>query len=996
MFSHNNSKKEQRRSFFHIFDGATHNPRTRPSVLTSTPPSRNASKPTQDKRQIHSSHHHSSQKHSSISRKLLPTDSAKPPLKNTPSVSSQKHKVSGTVSQNTITNDSIRNSEKLKTPHGNSTVPLDPKRALNTKNTREANTIHTTDQDPYRQPSVPLFETNDVFERYAPQQLHPTADKPDIDYFTGVNPNPRVVDRPKPPVAEAPQPQHKILNSLPKIDTTECQSPAQQLVDDIDVYLSQQDRTTDFSGQFPRIPDYDRSTTQPTPVQPLFQETKVPAPLNILQLENERRYDIFTNSANFESNQSVNSGEESEDFSFTESISDVAASVTPPLSQEVTSDSIDASVLAENNTDSGAVYNSDISQDISGEYPYREEEFDMDMVPTGSESPVRDLGLGVFPNNASSTPDVLEVVGNSAISTSEHTGSSPIFMGSEMGKSFIHSSTSQIEKASVISYPSGVNGVEQPQRTLRVVNPSESLVELNKENQNMEQNMEQSRSSAESSLDGGGYNKGHPNVDEGPEGLAAVNNAPNTNLDSGNARRIGTNVEVSSIYRDFVPHDSERTLKVANPTVLSPSSSTILNPKPSSSAIKMASPLNEMVEAPPVENSSENKDSQLSYSESFTETPRRFRITNEEAINFDNVEDPMLSSSDEEDLATMQFSKLSSTSPISKGLGPAPLGPPTFVDPFHKDSNIIPDISPTLGQDLQTSSQKVDLTSIVSSNLNQSVITEKDATPSSPVKSAVSTIDTVSRKATKTERPARLVSSYVEELRLKYYKTSNFLQAPPNLPMFLKQKNNLTQPRSIRVRIRTSSRQVGIKHGRVKQKLLASETAEQDGIGLNGASSKFVDHTREFHNLLNKDDNEKNKDEYDSDDYLKDIPGDEAYDSDDFLAPLREKGGYPTNEKKGVSRSDTVLSYYTRSQNHMMKKNLGAAAFSHKLPVDISIDDYREKDENDGEEGEEGGIGDLGQFERSHASMRRNSGTVKVSYPGLTGLHVTNPDTDLG
>ena len=994
MFSHNNSKKEQRRSFFHIFDGATHNPRSRPSISTNTPPSRTESKPAQDKRQIHSPHHHTLQRRNSIRGKQLPADSAKPPLKSTPSVSSQKYKAPDTDLQNTTINDSVQKPERLNAPHGSFTVPLDPKRALNTENVKEAGTSRTAGQDLYRRPSPPLIETNDIFEHYAPRQPPPTAIKTDVSYFTGVNPNPEVAGKPKASVAEAPKPQHKILNSLPKTDTAECQSPTQQLEDDIDVYLSQQDKTTDLLEQFSRIPDYDRSTTQPTPVQPLFQDTKVPAPLNILRLENERAYDIFTNSANFESNQSLSSGEESEDFSFTESISDITASITPPLSQEITSDSLDASVLAENNADSGVVYNPDVPQDVDGGYPYKEEEFDMDMVPTGSESPVRDLGLGVFPNNASSTPDVLEVVGNSAISTEERNRSSPVYMEGEMGKSFAHSNTSQIEKASVISYPSGVNEAEQSQRILRVVNPSESLVELNKEFQNMEQ----SRGPTESSSDGDGdaYDKGHPDIDDGPEGFTAVNSMPSTNLNNDIARRIATNVEASGIYCDSAPHDSERTLKVVNPTVLSPSSSTILNAKPSSSAIKVASPLNEMLEAPTVEDSFENKDSQLSYSESFTETPKRFRITNEEAINFDNVEDPILSSSDEEDLATMQFSKLSSASPMPRSLDPASLGPTTFVDPFHKDSSVLSDMSHTLDQDLQTSSQKVDLTSIVSSNLNQSVISGKDIMPTSPVKSSVGTIDTVSRKATKTERPARLVSSYVEELRLKYYKTSNFLQAPPNLPMFLKQKNNLTQPRSIRVRIRTSSRQVGIKHGRVKQKLLASETAEQDGIGLNGTSSKFVDHTREFHNLLNKEDNEKNKDEYDSDDYLKDIPGDEAYDSDDFMAPLREKSGYPTNKKRDISRNDTVLSYYTRSQNRMMKKNLGTATYSHKLPVDISIDDYKEKDENDNDEGEENGIEDLGQFERNHSSLKRNSGTVKVSYPGLTGLHVTNPDTDLG
>ena len=78
------------------------------------------------------------------------------------------------------------------------------------------------------------------------------------------------------------------------------------------------------------------------------------------------------------------------------------------------------------------------------------------------------------------------------------------------------------------------------------------------------------------------------------------------------------------------------------------------------------------------------------------------------------------------------------------------------------------------------------------------------------------------------DKNVRLISSYVEELRLLYYPTSNSLQLPPDLPYALKNKNALEQPQNIKVTIRTSTRQVGIKHGKAKQKLLSLETTKEE------------------------------------------------------------------------------------------------------------------------------------------------------------------------
>ncbi|CAI4058601.1 hypothetical protein SKDZ_04G4450 [Saccharomyces kudriavzevii ZP591] len=244
----------------------------------------------------------------------------------------------------------------------------------------------------------------------------------------------------------------------------------------------------------------------------------------------------------------------------------------------------------------------------------------------------------------------------------------------------------------------------------------------------------------------------------------------------------------------------------------------------------------------------------------------------------------------------------------------------------------------------------------------------------------------------KSEKSVPLVSSYVEELRLKYFKTSNFLQAPPNLPVALKQKNNLIQPKNIKVKLRTSSKQIGIKHGKVKQKLLASETRNEgsnerlNGSGLNNNIN--VDHTKEFHKLLGKENEvcsvSGGEEVYEGqpEDYLKDIPGDEAYNSDDIMAPLREKRGQ-IGSADSVSRSDTVVSYYTRSQNRMRSGTLDNDYVNRqKLPTHISLQDYRDSNAKS-------------DVMRQDSVSTTNSDAVDLDYSLGRGLRVANPDSDL-
>ena len=255
------------------------------------------------------------------------------------------------------------------------------------------------------------------------------------------------------------------------------------------------------------------------------------------------------------------------------------------------------------------------------------------------------------------------------------------------------------------------------------------------------------------------------------------------------------------------------------------------------------------------------------------------------------------------------------------------------------------------------------------------------STPGSKsIKSVQSNIDQPSRP----DKPSRLVSSYVEELRLKYYKTSNFLEAPPNLPMALKQKNNLIQPKNVKVALRTSSKQVGIKHGRVKQKLLALEATTDDSKSLGSANISSIDHTKEFHKLLGKDDVVPEEDENESEEYLNEIPGDEAYDSEDCMAPLREKRGSKVNGD--VTRSNTTVSYYTRLQNRPRSGTVDRMkSYNYKLPTNI-LDDYKENEEKNASK---------------NSSAKRNPSTKTIdssafldSYLGDGGLRLANPDSE--
>ena len=282
-----------------------------------------------------------------------------------------------------------------------------------------------------------------------------------------------------------------------------------------------------------------------------------------------------------------------------------------------------------------------------------------------------------------------------------------------------------------------------------------------------------------------------------------------------------------------------------------------------------------------------------------------------------------------------------------------------------------------------------------SSCINSPILANK-----SNVKSEISTINSGAKSinggqsfsehsSRSTEHTSKLVSSYVEELRLKYFPTSNFLEAPPNLPLALKQKNNLIQPKNIKVKIRTSTKQVGIKHGKVKQKLLSLETAIEDNKNISNnreRNSTFVDHTKEFHKFFSKEneqaENHNDKDKlFDSDsDYLNDIPGDEAYNSDDILAPLREKKG----SSNSVSRSGTVISYYTRSKNNILKQMSDIP----DLPSNISINNNQSGISPQKTSSFKNGR----TRSESIASISTQFLTNKLS--GSMGLHVTNPDSD--
>ncbi|KAL6945140.1 hypothetical protein ACO0QE_002586 [Hanseniaspora vineae] len=168
-----------------------------------------------------------------------------------------------------------------------------------------------------------------------------------------------------------------------------------------------------------------------------------------------------------------------------------------------------------------------------------------------------------------------------------------------------------------------------------------------------------------------------------------------------------------------------------------------------------------------------------------------------------------------------------------------------------------------------------------------------------------------------------LVSEYVEELRYKYFPTANVVQPPPNLPLSIKSKNTLELPQSsnIKVKIRTSSKQIGIKHGKAKQKLLSLEApAEEDeysdaedplNLSFNGNEGYIPTAEEEEERLI-----------------LSELPGDEAYNGDDLMAPLRERhkttvsGAKNGNAKNRVSRSDSTKSYFTKNAHRFRSGTL--------------------------------------------------------------------------
>lgn len=255
---------------------------------------------------------------------------------------------------------------------------------------------------------------------------------------------------------------------------------------------------------------------------------------------------------------------------------------------------------------------------------------------------------------------------------------------------------------------------------------------------------------------------------------------------------------------------------------------------------------------------------------------------------------------------------------------------------------------------------------------------------STPGSKSVKSVQSNAEQPPRPDKPSRLVSSYVEELRLKYYKTSNFLEAPPNLPMALKQKNNLKQPRDIKMASRTNAKQVGIRHGKVKQKLLALEATSDDSKSLGSANISSIDHTKEFHKLLGKDDVVPEEDENESEEYLNEIPGDEAYDSEDYMAPLREKRG--SKMGSSVTRSNTTVSYYTRLQNRPRSGTVDRMkSYDYKLPTNI-LDDYKENEaKNDSSNN---------AAKRNPSTKTIDSSALMDSYLGEGGLHLANPDSD--
>lgn len=377
---------------------------------------------------------------------------------------------------------------------------------------------------------------------------------------------------------------------------------------------------------------------------------------------------------------------------------------------------------------------------------------------------------------------------------------------------------------------------------------------------------------------------------------------------------------------------------------------------------------------------------------------RKFRVVNEDRPTFymNGYDEPLRKNNNDFDDTATDYSSRSQESAYSKN---------DSITPSEKSNTFVPMNSSNQGLDrkpasfgirsgymnLDSESEKEISKSIDSSSKTK----ERFDTPSS-LSNHQSTRSNKSNNSSTTvssgspwpDKSVRLVSSYVEELRLKYYRASNFLQAPPNLPITLKQKNNLVQPKNVKVKIRTSSKQIGIKHGRAKQKLLTLETTDEDineggPMRASGNENRInVDHTREFHNLLNHKTSSnksisqdqspsKSKDDDDPEEYLHTIPGDDAYDSDDAMAPLRER---EDSDDAGVTRSNTVKSYFTKQQEKL--QHINDSSRYEKLPSNINIQDYLDKDP-------------------ISKTLSTQSGDSRLEEPFAygQGLRVTNPDS---
>ncbi|CAR28326.1 ZYRO0F01452p [Zygosaccharomyces rouxii] len=379
---------------------------------------------------------------------------------------------------------------------------------------------------------------------------------------------------------------------------------------------------------------------------------------------------------------------------------------------------------------------------------------------------------------------------------------------------------------------------------------------------------------------------------------------------------------------------------------------------------------------------------------------RKFRVVNEDRPTFymNGFDEYLNKDNDEFDDTATHYSIRSHESAFSKGISTAPSEKSNTYVPTNLNNQSLENNPAIFGirsgvAGLDSASEKDILKSVVSSSRTKagSIFTGPGSLSnhqSTRSNKSNNSSTTVSSGSPKPDKSVRLVSSYVEELRLKYYRASNFLQAPPNLPVTLKQKNNLVQPKNVKVKIRTSSKQIGIKHGRAKQKLFTLETTDEDANedGTHKASSNNnkinVDHTREFHNLLNQKASpskrtaqdhspSKSKGDDDLEEFLHDIPGDDAYDSDDAMAPLRE--GEDTADAD-VSRSNTVKSYFTKQEEKL--QHINNSSQYEKLPTNINIQDYLDKD----------------PISKTVSTQSGNSGLNEPFSYGQ-GLRVANPDS---